>query len=63
MTPTEKIAAFIEIAPPKTAEELAFWVKAQRDNGWSDQTICSKMIDAFRFVNAEIESRKKEEGA
>ena len=54
MTPTEKIEEFIQVAPAgNLQDELAFWVKIQRENGWSDQTICQKLIDAFPKVAAE----------
>lgn len=54
MTPTEKIEEFIQIAPAgNIRDEIAFWVKVQRESGWSDQTICQKLTEAFRKAAAE----------
>ena len=55
MTPTEKIEEFISVAPVgNVRNELAFWVQAQREAGWSEEAICQKLIEAFRKVAAEL---------
>ena len=55
MTPTEKIEEFISVAPVgNVRNELAFWVQAQREAGWSEEAICQKLIAAFRKVAAEL---------